>query len=162
MRVSFCIFRSYRSYFDIIINMKLKKSAHTVYKTQYHIVWMTRFRRKILPKGVKDYLRIRLLEIRRYYPDWGYLEIGIDIDHVHLYMFIPPKYAVSKAVEAINSNTSRSLKQKFNFLHEVYWDDKGIWAKGYFVSTVGINEKIIQAYVKIQEEEDTGQAQLEF
>jgi len=47
-------------------------------------------------------------------------------------------------------------------LHKVYWDDKGIWAKGYFVSTVGINEKIIQAYVKMQEEEDTGQAQLEF
>ena len=47
-------------------------------------------------------------------------------------------------------------------MHKVYWDDKGIWAKGYFVSTVGINEKIIQAYVRMQEEEDTGQAQLEF
>ena len=77
-------------------------------------------------------------------------------------MLIPPKYAVSKAVEVIKSNTSRALKYKFNFLHKVYWDDKGIWAKGYFVSTVGINEKIIQAYVKMQEEEDTGQAQLEF
>jgi REP element-mobilizing transposase RayT len=47
-------------------------------------------------------------------------------------------------------------------LHKAYWDDKGIWAKGYFVSIVGINEKVIQAYVKMQEEEDTGQAQLEF
>ncbi len=142
--------------------MKLRKSAHTVYKTQYHIVWITRFRRKILLKGVKDYLRTKLIEIRRYYPDWEYLEIGIDVDHVHLYILIPPKYAVIKAVEAIKSNTSRALKQKFNFLRKVYWDDKGIWAKGYFVSTVGINEKIIQAYVRMQEEEDTGQAQLEF
>jgi putative transposase len=142
--------------------MKLNKSAHSIYKTQYHIVWITRFERKILLRGVKDYLRIKLLEIRRYYPDWEYLEIGIDVDHVHLYMLIPPRYAVSKVVEAIKSNASRALKQKFVFLHKVYWDDKGIWAKGYFVSTVGINEKIIQAYVNMQEEEDTGQAQLEF
>jgi len=142
--------------------MKLRKSAHTVYKTQYHIVWITRFRRKILLKGVKEYLKIKFLEIKRYYPDWEYLAIGIDIDHIHLYMLIPPKYAVSKVVETIKSNTSRALKQKFTFLQKVYWDDKGRWAKGYFVSTVGINEKIIQAYVRMQEEEDTGKAQLEF
>ena len=142
--------------------MRLRKSAHTVYKTQYHIVWITRFRRKILLKGVKDYLKIKLLEIRRFYPDWEYLEIGIDIDHLHLYMLIPPKYAVSKVVETIKSNTSKTLKKNFSFLQKVYWDDKGIWAKGYFVSTVGINEKIIRAYVQMQEEEDTGQAELEF
>jgi putative transposase len=142
--------------------MRLRKSAHTVYKTQYHIVWITRYRKKILVKGVKDYLKIKLLEIRKYYPEWEYLEIGIDLDHVHLYMIIPPKYAVSKVVETIKSNTSKALKIKFAFLEKVYWDDRGIWAKGYFVSTVGINEKIIKEYVKMQEKEDTGQAELEF
>ena len=113
MRASFFIFRSY---FDIIMNMKLKKSAHSLYKTQYHIVWITRFRRKILLKGVKDYLRIKLLEIKRHYPDWEYLEISIDVDHVYLYMLILPKYALSKVVEVIKSNTSRALKGKFDFL----------------------------------------------
>jgi len=142
--------------------MRLRKSAHTVYKTQYHIVWITRYRRKILVNGVKDYLKIKLLAIRKYYPEWEYQEIGIDLDHVHLYMVIPPKYAVSKVVETIKSNTSKALKIKFAFLEKVYWDDRGIWAKGYFVSTVGINEKIIKEYVKMQEKEDTGQAELEF
>ena len=52
--------------------MKLKKSAHAVYKTQYHIVWIMRFRRKILVKG-----------LRKYYPEWEYIAIGIDVDHVH-------------------------------------------------------------------------------
>jgi len=150
------------SFFDRIKGMKLYKAAHTVYKTQYHIVWITRFRRKILLKGVKDYLKIKLLEIRRYDPDWEYLEIGIDIDHIHLYMLIPHKYAVSKAVEAIKSNTSRAPKQKFTFLQKVYWDDKGIWAKGYFVYTVRINEKIIQAYVKMQEEKIQDKQNLKF
>ena len=53
-------------------------------------------------------------------------------------MVIPPKYAVSKVVETIKKNTSRSLSRKFAFLKKVYWDRKGIWGKGYFVSTVGV------------------------
>ena len=77
-------------------------------------------------------------------------------------MLIPSKYAVSEVVEIIKSNTSKALRLKFAFLKKVYWDDNGIWAKGNFVCTVGINEKIIRAYVQMQEEEDTGQAELEF
>jgi len=77
-------------------------------------------------------------------------------------MVIPPRYAVSKTVEIIKKNTSRTLSRKFNFLQKVYWDQKGIWGKGYFVSTVGINEEVIRKYVQHQAEEETGQAQLEF
>jgi len=93
--------------------VKLKKLAHTVYRTQYHIVWITRYRRKILVKGVRNYLKIKLQEIRKHYPEWEYIEIGISSDHVHLHMIIPPKYAVSKVVETIKKNTSRSLREKF-------------------------------------------------
>ncbi|MHB9054319.1 MAG: IS200/IS605 family transposase [Thermoleophilia bacterium] len=106
--------------------MRLGKAAHTVYKTQYHIVWVTRYRRKILGKGVESYLGIKLQEVRRYYPDWEYVEIGIDRDHVRLRMIIPPKYPVSKVVETIKKNTSRSISKKFAFLEKVYWDGKGI------------------------------------
>ena len=49
-------------------------------------------------KGVKDYLKIKLEEIRKYYPHLEYIEIGIDSDHIHLHMAIPPKYSVSIAV----------------------------------------------------------------
>ena len=101
-------------------------------------------------------------EIRKYDPDWEYLQIAIKPDHVHLYMVIPPKYAVSKVTETIKKNTSRSLSRKFTFLKKVYWDQKGIWGKRYFVSTVAINEKVIRKYVKFLAEEETGQAQLEF
>jgi putative transposase len=134
--------------------MRLIKSAHTVYRTQYHIVWVTRFRRKILNKGVQEYLETKLQEVRKYYPDWEYIAIGMDVDHVHLHMVIPPKYAVSTAVE--------TLSKKFRFLKDVYWDNEGIWSKGFFVSTVGINEAIIRKYVQRQEQEDTGQTELEF
>jgi putative transposase len=64
-------------------------------------------------------------------------------------MVITPKYALSKVVETIKTNTSKALRLKFVFLKKIYWDNKGIWAKGYFVSTMGINKKIIKGYVKM-------------
>lgn len=141
--------------------MKLHKAAHTVYKTQYHIVWVTRFRRKTLVKGVESYLKIKVHEVREHYPDWYFTEIGTDKDHIHLHMEIPPKYSVSFVVETLKKNTSRALRAKFPFLDKVYWDSGGIWSKGYFVSTVGVNEEIIRRYVRMQGEEDAGQAQLD-
>ena len=142
--------------------VKLHKAAHTVYKTQYHIVWVTRFRRQILVEGVASYLRVKLRDVQKYYPDWHFTEIGIDKDHVHVHIVIPPKYSVSFAVETIKKNTSRALREKFQFLDKVYWDRGGIWSKGDFVSTVGITEEIIRRYVAKQGQEDAGQAQLEF
>ena len=141
--------------------MRLIKAAHSVYRTQYHLVWVTRFRRKILNEGVKEYLETKLQEARKYYPDWEYIAIGIAVDHVHLHMVIPPKYAVSTVVETLKKNTSRHLSLKFRFLAQVYWDREGIWSKGFFASTVGINEAVIRRYVEKQEKEDTGQAELE-
>jgi putative transposase len=143
--------------------MKLHKQAHTVYKTQYHIVWVTRFRRQILVDGMDEYLRLKMEEVRKFYPDWYYEEIGIAEDHVHVYMVIPPKYSVSMVVETIKKNTSRAMRAKFShFLRKVYWDGGGIWSKGFFVSSVGVNEEVIRRYVQLQGEEDAGQAQLEF
>lgn len=141
--------------------MQLKRSAHSFYQTQYHIVWVTRYRRNILVRGVTQYLKTKLLEVERYYPDWEIKTIGIDRDHLHIYMVIPPKYSVSQVVETLKKNTSCHLRKKFRFLDKVYWDTGGIWSRGYFVSTVGINEEVIRKYVEMQGKEDTGQAKLE-
>ena len=141
--------------------MQLYKQAHTAYKTQYHIVWVTRYRRKILCHGIDTYLTAILKGLREFFPDVYILEIGIDPewkDHVHIHVIIPPKYAVSRIVEAIKSNTSRMIRKKFSgFLTEVYWDGGGIWGTGFFVSTIGINEEIIKHYVQQQGEHDVGQ-----
>ncbi|MCD6228123.1 MAG: transposase [Candidatus Omnitrophica bacterium] len=52
------------------------------------------------------------MEVRKYYPDWEYIKIGIDCDHIHLHMVIPPKYSVSEAVEIIKTQDKRSLNYK--------------------------------------------------
>ena len=142
--------------------MRLHKAAHAVYRTQYHIVWITRYRRKVLVHGVQRYLWVKLQEVRKWYPDWEFTAIGMEVDHVHLHMVIPPKYAVSRVVDVLKTNTSRALKEKFGFLKKVYWDEEGIWSTGYFVSTVGVDEHIIRRYVEMQGQEDAGQAQLEW
>jgi putative transposase len=142
--------------------MKLHRQAHVVYKTQYHIFWVTRYRRKILTGGIAQFLKVAIKEVRKVYPDWYMEEIGIASDHVHLYMVIPPKYSVSKVVGVIKSVTSKRLREKFShFLRKVYWDNKGVWARGFFVSTVGINEATIRRYIRFQGEQDAGQAELE-
>jgi len=78
----------------------------------------------------KNYLKIKLQEIRKYYPDWEYIEVGIKKDHVHLYMVIPPKYTVSKVVETIKKNTSRSLSIKFAFLKKYIGTERAFGVKG--------------------------------
>lgn len=76
-------------------------------------------------------------------------------------MVIPPKYAVSQVVNRIKVNTSRQMKQKFEFLEEVYWGTESVWSTGYFVSTVGVCEAVIRNYVAMQGREDAGQAELD-
>ncbi len=148
--------------FRYTVCMKLHKQAHTVYKTQYHIVWATRFRRKWLVSGIDSYFRIKLQEVRKFFPDWQFNEIGTNKDHVHLHMIIPPKYSVSKVVDIMKTDTSRALREKFShFFEKLYWDAGGIWSTGFFVSTVGVDEEIIRKYVQMQGAEDAGQAQLE-
>ncbi len=114
--------------------MKLHKAAHTVYKTQYHIVWFKRYRRKIFVRGIAESLRIMLQEVRKFHHDWFIEEIGIEMDRVHLHMVISPEDAVAKVVATLKSVTSTRLKKKFpQFLRKVYWDGRGIWGRGFFV-----------------------------
>ncbi|MDH5499280.1 MAG: IS200/IS605 family transposase [Nitrospira sp.] len=110
--------------------MKLHRQAHVVYKTQYHVVWVTRYWRKILVPGVAEYVKKVLRGVREFHPDWVLEEIGVERDHVHLHRVIPLKYAVSRVVEALKSVTSRQLKEKFpHMLRNVYWDGGGVWAR---------------------------------
>ena len=67
--------------------------------------------------------------------------------------------SVSDSVRVLKLNTAKNLKVKFPFLKKVYWGSDGIWSDGYFVSTVGVNEHIIQQYIQNQQEEDSGQTQ---
>ena len=83
-------------------------------------------------------------------------------DHIHMIMIIPPKYAISDVTKQIKGVKALSLRKKFDWLKKVYWKEGVVWSPGYFVSTVGIDEKEIIKYVKWQPSQDLGQAKLGF
>lgn len=76
-------------------------------------------------------------------------------------MVIPPKYAVSDVVGEMKQYTARKLREKFAWLEKVYWKERVVWSPGYFVSTVGLDEKQIIEYVRWQGGQDSGQAKLD-
>lgn len=141
--------------------MEYFRQAHCVYYCRYHLVISTKYRRKIFNEGVKTYFQLLIKQIHDHYPEIVFFEVNTDQDHAHLHLSIPPKMMISKVVNIIKVNTSRSIKKKFAFLKEVYWGTDGIWSDGYFVSTIGINEKIIRSYIENQGKEDRAQAKLE-
>lgn len=140
--------------------MKLRKQSHCVYKCEYHLILATKYRRKIFNEGIFGYMLERIKEVKEHYPEIEILEIEHDQDHIHMLISIPPKMSVGSVVRILKANTSRRLKEKFSFLKDVYWGTDGVWSDGYFVSTVGVNEDIIQRYIQHQGQEDSGQAQL--
>ena len=142
--------------------MRIQKLNHCTYQHQYHLVWITKYRRKWLKPYVAAYLLEQLYKTEEYYPTLKILTMNTDEDHIHLQIEIPPDVAVSKAVQALKTNSSREISKKYAFIRNMYLEDS-IWAVGYFSSTIGINEEQIKKYIEHQgEEELPKQAHLDF
>ena len=141
--------------------MKFRRLAHVISACDYHIILVTKYRRKIFNPGIFAYLELKLKEIQAHYPLLYIKTVNHDQDHLHLLASIPPTQTVGSMVRLIKTNTARSLKQKFPSLKQVYWGTDSLWSASYFVSTVGLNEAIISKYIQLQGQEDSGRAQLE-
>jgi len=76
-------------------------------------------------------------------------------------MIIPPSYKVAEVIGRIKCQTASRLRKKVPWLSKVYWKENIVWSPGYFVSTIGLDEKSILVYVRHQEIQDLGQAKLE-
>ena len=140
--------------------MELKHSGHSLYATQYHIVWIPKYRRRVLNPGVRDYLNKLFPKILRTMPGVEIVEKNILVDHIHMAIIIPPKYAVSEVVGMMKGQTSSQLRKRYEWLKRVYWKENIMWSPGYCVSTIGLNEEQIIQYIRWQERQDSGQAKL--
>jgi len=141
--------------------MRFRKSTHSVYNTQYHIVWTPRYRRKILVKGIKEYLEKLFKNMDEIDEDIEVRKVNVQVDHVHMVIVIPPRVSVASVVRYMKSLSGKKLKERFDFMKKAIYGRGGIWSRGYCVSTVGLNEKAIMDYVEYQYREDTGQLKLE-
>jgi putative transposase len=133
--------------------MRIQSLNHSTYQHQYHIVWGTKYRRKFLKPYVKDFFVKTLYSTTKKYPTLYIHAVNVDDDHVHLQIEIPPNLLVSKVVKTIKTNLSIALKKRFKFIRNMYIDGK-IWSVGYFSSTLGLNEEMVQRYIQKQGEQD--------
>ncbi len=132
-----------------------------MYHCDYHITIVTKYRKAVFNEGIFAYFEKKLAEVTEHYPLIQFKTVNHDKDHIHMLVSIPPTMAVGKAVGIIKQNTARELKQKFPYLKQVYWGTDAVWSEGYFVSTVGINEAIMQKYIEEQGKKDAGQTKFE-
>ena len=131
---------------------KYRRQSHTVYDCRYHIVFVTKYRFKIIDKEIEIALKWIIKEVC----DWKETEIiegAVREEHIHLYLQIPPKYSISDVIKWIKGKSAERLLRKFPKLSKQYWG-RHLWARGYFVSTVGITDDIIRRYIQKQRKEE--------
>ena len=141
--------------------MEIRLSAHGAYHHQYHVVWIPKYRKKVLDGELTVFLESHLCDIQEYHPDIEIKQYSIQKDHIHMVIIIPPRYSVSGIIGKIKSNTSKEIRKRFKYIREIYWRNE-FWSPGFFSSTVGINEDVIKRYIQHQEKVDKGQIQLKF
>ena len=141
--------------------MEVIKTAHSMYCLHYHVVWVCKYRRKILKPGVCSYIRKTLPGVLRGMPGVTMETIGIDRDHLHMLLTIPPRYSISSVMGQLKSQLSSRMRKFFPWLAKVYWNENIVWSPGYFVSSVGLDETTIRNYVELQGHQDSGQLRQE-
>ena len=132
--------------------MSYRKTAHSKYDLKYHVVWTTKYRKKVLTGEVG----IRLRELVRQVcaaNDVIILSGSIQSDHAHLLVSVPPHLAVSKLMQLIKGRSSRKLLQEFEHLNKAFWG-RHLWSRGYFaVSTGNVTDEIVKQYIESQGKE---------
>ena len=141
--------------------MEAIKTSHSIYRLQYHVVWVCKYRRRVLNPGVCAYFKKILVKLLKSMPGVTVETIGFDQDHLHMVMVIPPKYSISSVMGRLKSQSASELRLKFDWLGKVYWKENIVWSPGYFVSSVGVDEETIKNYVEHQGQQDSGQLRLE-
>jgi putative transposase len=134
--------------------MEFTHLAHCVYHCEYHMVLVTIYWKAIFNAGIFAYFNTKLAEISEHYPTIRFRTVNHDKDHIHLHLMI-------RGVGIIKQNTARELKKKFPHVKEMYWGTDGVWSDGYFVTTVGIDERMFKAYIERQGKQDAGQTNFE-
>lgn len=129
--------------------VEYQSGAHAIYDIKYHVVWVTKYRYKILRGRVAERARDligQICEAREVTIVRG----AISPDHVHMLLSAAPQIAPAKLVQYIKGRSSRKLQGEFLELRKRYWGQH-LWARGYFCATVGaVDEKTIREYIENQ------------
>jgi putative transposase len=125
--------------------------SHTRWDCSHHIIFIPKYRRKVFFKEIRK----EVGEILRKLYEYKNVELekgSISVDHVHMYVKIPPKISVSEFMGYLKGKSALMVFDRYPQMKQR--SGRHLWAKGYYVSTVGINKDVIREYIEKQEEAD--------
>ena len=123
--------------------------AHTTHRLRFHLVWVPKYRRRVLDAPVAARLT-GLLRQACEVKAWGLVELNVQPDHVHLLLQVTPCDCIADVMQSLKGGTSRVLRVEFPHLEEFLWGES-FWADGYFAETVGQQEEaVVRAYIRSQ------------
>lgn len=135
----------------MIREKKYWTGAHTKHRMLYHIVWIPKYRKRVLKNEIARRIK-ELLEECAEVNRWAIKELNVQQDHVHMLIQLRPDVSVSKVVQLFKGKSSYKIRKEFPELEEFYWGKaESFWCDGFFVETVGqISEERIQDYIRNQ------------
>lgn len=123
--------------------------SHTKHRIMYHLVWIPKYRKRVLSGA----LAARLEELLRECSEingWEIHELSIQLDHVHMLLQTKTSMSICKVVQLLKGGSSKVIRSEFPELKEFLWGDS-FWADGYFVETIGqISEERVRKYIQNQ------------
>jgi putative transposase len=135
------------------VSSRFKKLSHTLYECKYHIVFCPKYRFRIFKDEISEYSKQQIYILCRYKESVEIMKLNVQADHIHLVMSIAPKYSVSSLMGYVKGKLSLRLFQRYEQIGKRYWG-RHLWARGFCVSTVGLNEDQIRKYVQWQEKRE--------
>ena len=133
--------------------MRIQRLNHSVYQLEYHLVWGTKYRMKILKPYVKQTLLTSFQKTEFLYPPLHLAKVNTADDHVHLLVEVASSVSIAAMAQKLKAYSSLDLKRSFKFIREAD-DGSGVWSVGYFVSSIGLNEQVIERYIASQDKHD--------
>jgi putative transposase len=132
---------------------RFQKLSQTIWCCQYHIVWVPKYRFRILNGEVAREV-VNCIRAFSEQKSCKIVELNVQIDHVHLLVKVPPKISIADFMGILKGRTAIRVFNKFKRLKsKPYWGNK-FWARGYCVDTVGLDSEMIRKYVKHQEQKE--------
>ena len=132
--------------------------SHTRWNCKYHIVFIPKYRRKEIYGKLREDIG-KIIRALCEYKEVEIIEAHAMKDHIHMLVAIPPKLAVSSFMGYLKGKSSLMIFERHANLNYKY-GNRNFWAKGYFVSTVGLKDEVVREYIRNQELEDMKEAQI--